>query len=477
MEIRYSREMSHNYMIIEAPENEKGYEARMLSANIIEGLLKFRVRQTEESEEYYYEITSRQPLKRVLEKRVLSGRELRSILLGVMGVIRRVEEYLLKEEQLLLDPEYIYIEPDQFTVNLCLVPGYTQDTPTSISKLLEYLLERVDHQDREAVVLAYNLYQISLRENYGMADLMRKLSGADQIFFSERGKENEVHSEISETGDEKRETTVKETAEKEEKSVYETSSVVYGNTSVTGGLDRADGEREKRHKKNKRRWPNCVIRVIGCAAVAGIVYWYITGETNIFLYMIMAAAGILTFVREYFAGKRKQRLDTGNADDNVRNKCGNDNNSSEQERHEKENRWMVYPESEEVRRQELRREEEVQIERLKEAGTTLLSEVKNKDGMARLEPLEAGAAVIQISYVPFTLGKHPELSDACIDRPTVSRLHVRIDRKEGVYILTDLNSTNGTSVNGYQLQANETVSLGNGDSIYMADAGYKFWEN
>ena len=49
MEIRYSREMNHNYMIIEAPEEETGYAVQMLSANAIEGLLKFRVRQTEEA--------------------------------------------------------------------------------------------------------------------------------------------------------------------------------------------------------------------------------------------------------------------------------------------------------------------------------------------------------------------------------------------------------------------------------------------
>ena len=96
MEIRYSREMNHNYMIIEAPEEETGYAVQMLSANAIEGLLKFRVRQTEAAREYYYEITSRQPLRRVLEKRTLSGQELRSILLGVLAVLKRVEEYLLK---------------------------------------------------------------------------------------------------------------------------------------------------------------------------------------------------------------------------------------------------------------------------------------------------------------------------------------------------------------------------------------------
>ena len=179
MEIRYSREMNHNYMTIEAPEEETGYAVQMLSANAIEGLLKFRVRQTEEAREYYYEITSRQPLRRVLEKRTLSGQELRSILLGVLAVLKRVEEYLLKEEQLLLDPEYLYLEPDHFTVELCLVPGHREEAPQALSKLLGYLLERADHQDREAVVLAYNLYQISLREcgRIGRSGLKRSKIG------------------------------------------------------------------------------------------------------------------------------------------------------------------------------------------------------------------------------------------------------------------------------------------------------------
>lgn len=70
-----------------------------------------------------------------------------------------------------------------------------------------------------------------------------------------------------------------------------------------------------------------------------------------------------------------------------------------------ENRWQVYPESEEAYRQELRREEEAQIERAREAGTTLLSASKNGEGTVRLEPVEAGGTVIQISYIPFTLGK------------------------------------------------------------------------
>ena len=72
MEISYRREMKRNYLVVE-PENkeEAGYEARMLEENHIQGLLKMRIKYQEGQPLYYYDITSRQPLSRLLEKRLL----------------------------------------------------------------------------------------------------------------------------------------------------------------------------------------------------------------------------------------------------------------------------------------------------------------------------------------------------------------------------------------------------------------------
>ena len=67
MKVRYKREMRHNYMILEAlKEDRESYEFKMLEENTIDGLLRFRVKQEEEGLYYYYEITSKQPLSRLL---------------------------------------------------------------------------------------------------------------------------------------------------------------------------------------------------------------------------------------------------------------------------------------------------------------------------------------------------------------------------------------------------------------------------
>lgn len=106
--------------------------------------------------------------------------------------------------------------------------------------------------------------------------------------------------------------------------------------------------------------------------------------------------------------------------------------------------------------------------------TALLSDLSREGHLAVFESLSKDKDNIEIPYVPFIIGKRSDMTDYCLDHRTVSRLHLRIDKKEGVYIMTDLNSTNGTMVEGYQLQANETVSIKNGDLIYLAELGYRF---
>ena len=70
MQISYQREFRHNYLIIDPEELIwQGYESQMLRKNTIEGLLRFQIRQIDEKVRFYYEITSRQPLVRILKDR------------------------------------------------------------------------------------------------------------------------------------------------------------------------------------------------------------------------------------------------------------------------------------------------------------------------------------------------------------------------------------------------------------------------
>ncbi len=492
MEVRYKREMNHNYMILDAPEGENGYECRMLAGNQIEGLLKFRVRHSEEKREFYYEITSRQPLNRILEKQKATGEEVRRVLLAVVTAVSRIEEYLLTEEQLLLAPEYIYVDPDRFTVELCLLPGYTCDWASELSSLLQFLLEKVDHQDREGVILAYNLYQESRKENYGAADLLKHLlPGEDRIFSA--GKKNPETEKTKNSNQSLGDKSVgtggfreELSARKEWKQEWKQEETQNERKEQPENLP----PQTKTRKSNHRRRMSVFIKGLCVLAAGETVLWYLTGSMGLRRYGSAAAIVFLAllFLMCLFSGKNASEereksskkvfsrgSETGLGDHIL---VSQEPSFSTQDTGAGAGTspWELQVESEDACRARLQQKEEEIMQKSREEGTVLLGSFGKSDIIGVLEPLGREGESIEISYVPFVIGKHPELTDCCLNRPTVSRLHLRIDKKENVCIITDLNSTNGTTVNTYQLQANETVSIKTGDTIHLADLGFRFWE-
>ena len=181
MKIRYIRETKRSYMTVEpegAEQQEDGvWEAGMLEENRIRGLLPMKVRYREGKALYCYDITSRQPLERLLENHPVTAKEVRSLFWQIYRTLEEMEEYLLRSGGILLEPELIYVEPECFELGICVIPGGTGDFSSRFSHFLQYLLKQVDHRDRDCVVLTYGLYQESLKENYGIEDLVKIVTG------------------------------------------------------------------------------------------------------------------------------------------------------------------------------------------------------------------------------------------------------------------------------------------------------------
>ena len=98
------------------------------------------------------------------------------------------------------------------------------------------------------------------------------------------------------------------------------------------------------------------------------------------------------------------------------------------------------------------RQQEKQTEELQEECQTMLLTVKEEPDHMLVSAGEENED-IAVGYVPFVIGKHTGLADYILNKSTVSRFHVRITEEDGQYFLTDLNSTNGTKVNGRLLAA------------------------
>jgi hypothetical protein len=84
-----------------------------------------------------------------------------------------------------------------------------------------------------------------------------------------------------------------------------------------------------------------------------------------------------------------------------------------------------------------------------------------------LEVRESGGAArrVPVTGAPMTIGRAPECELTLRDT-RVSRRHARLTARDGVIVLTDLGSTNGTRVNGHRITE---MVLGAGDRVQVGD--------
>ncbi|NNJ29578.1 DUF6382 domain-containing protein [Lacrimispora defluvii] len=431
MNITYRREMKHNYLIIEQDNAQmQGYEENMLKENQINGLLKFQLKQIDNRKYFYYEITSKQPLSRILEFHSINKQELINLIIGIAQILNRLPVYLLKEDQILLQPEYIYIEPEQFFVSLCLIPGRDRKFSEEMSELLRYLLGKINHQDKECVVMAYALYQESVKDNYGM-DALTELVCLHNDKLEARQEEEACEPQSGFTNTEKEQIQV----------IEEFSSPVQ--TKTTGfGL-----------------WRPLIISSVVVTGFSAVL-WSISGYRGILRYWyLVMAAGILSVLSGLkLTGKNQYQHPE---EDSSAKDRGYD---SEQE--EWQTAFFENKDESSVLLKSPALEEPLQ--------TVLLTNSQKDTHVKVFKSASPGIPDIIITYTPYLIGKQEGLVDYVLNGEAISRIHAKIEKEGNDYCISDLNSTNGTYVNGRLLETNETVLLNTGDEIFIANFAFIF---
>lgn len=78
----------------------------------------------------------------------------------------------------------------------------------------------------------------------------------------------------------------------------------------------------------------------------------------------------------------------------------------------------------------------------------------------------------QVVVFPYFIGTMKEKNDLLPESDKVSRIHARIIKENDDIMLEDMNSKNGTFVNGSMLEPYEKRIIKNGDVIGFADVEY-----
>lgn len=483
MNVAYIKDLHHNYLVIPKPENgsEEAYCVYMLQANHIDGIIRPEPRNIDNRVLYYYDITSKQSIDTIYIKNTINYEQLKGLFENLANLIERAYEYLLNENDLILEPDHIYIELASYRVNVCYLPGYNKEISKQMVALVEYLMNKVEYNDKEAVLYIYNLYAVCRDEGFSFNNLLLAI------------RDNKADSLITLVNEEKLTLS-------HEKSIDE--------ESTEGTLKQINGIDKKEETKEEYNTIQNIPVMMEKVSQESEIYYY---PLRTYLYTLACSLGtiMLLFISinmKIVYTSIGNRIDYGKLMallviliiliGYLLKIIWNKNNRltkiiSRQEYVDPREEYKVRPQAEEksdiiINNKAdtitagygniLHKGKPKEINQPDDrSDNTVLLNAKALSAASCLEPDDKDKyEIINIRDYPFVIGKQKGNVDYCIDTDIVSRYHVKITKEEENYYITDLNSTNGTSLNDKSLSCYQRYELSKGDKVSIAGIAYMF---
>ena len=104
------------------------------------------------------------------------------------------------------------------------------------------------------------------------------------------------------------------------------------------------------------------------------------------------------------------------------------------------------------------------------SSSDLYSESNFTGRILQIHPVDLDSGLITLGEKPFVIGREPG-SDLMIGERAISRQHAKFEKSKEGFTVTDLGSTNGTWVNGEEI---EVAQLRSGDRIRIGGRIFKF---
>lgn len=449
LNIKYYKDLNHNFLILHSKirEEEQDYQYRMISGNKIRHLLECKIRYVNEECSFHYEISSKQSLKTLFERKPMGYGEMLWLLESIKEALDELESFLLDSRCLMLMPEHIYMEPETKQYFFLYYPcAEEEDKKEGMCEFARFLVDRAEHEQEEAVEMAYKIYESIQDEAFILPHILNMFRPS-----SIEAQEISVPQNKAEERDETDE----------------------ANMDVWMEGEGDDGE-EKQGKQGKvssdesiNFLPAVGILSLLCAAAAagvfGIGYFFVLSPeeklistAGTIVLVALSAVLFLFFIinvckrrnRQEEEGLARYRKETGSRTE----KQGNEKNIYANPPERAPSPRAIMPRINELREEEY-------------GNTVFLDTISYKKENKLYGTNKGNKYHIDLDKLPCTIGKLSGSVDVVIKDSTISRIHARLTNKEGEIYVTDMNSMNGTFKNGLRLEPNETVLIEQGDEL------------
>lgn len=394
----------------------RDFREKMLLHNKVKGLLSFDVLRQNDERTYEYSVSGLMRLSDRCDSTHISSDDLKRLLGRIIETLHLSREYLLLEEDFVLTPDTIYINTECES-HVAYYPGYGRGIRDQMCALAEYLLDKIEYTDEAAVLLAYSFYMKTRDDSCRIDDLAELLENSERSNTEKKNVTEKTKSADKGGSDDKQ--NVADRAEITSKSEEQSKE------------DRTEQRTHERHSEIvKKMIPKAEVGIILAVIVVEAILFF-KGTVSFKSGVIKAA---LTLGAGVFVAAETIRLAK-----ELRIRLATDTSSS--------------------------------TEYLEDEGTILLDDVRGREGMTLVS---VDYPPVVVNHFPFVIGKDKDMSDYVLNVKGVSRGHIRLDRTEGTTFVTDLNSTNGTYINGIRLKAGEPAIFTTGDRLDIANCVFYY---
>ena len=473
MDVQYKRKLNKSYMILYGETQIPEYQLAMLQSTKPEGLLPVQVIQGPEMAQYHYDITGYQSLDQILQGNALGGELLERILSRLAQTLEQLSCYLLEEERLLLSPAYIFYNVRQQRISYCYCLAQEKEKNGTIKELLEYLLAHLDHNDSQAVKMAYELYQSVVEEQGNLSEMLHEArlhKDEPMVSTMEWEKRTEVRQETVTSPFQKEsmqgrvrfcDSTMLQYDRSQQKMLQQTmpqqkmpqhnipeqkkyeknqDNISHSNERekcLTRNMEWKDTTYHSQNKNRPEDLEQTVERNVGVEQAA-----YQQEDTK----KEQKKGKLHVPIFPSFLKKRSKRMESAR--------------SLFQRKPVQEQSYLFEPTD--------------MLPQQEEQHTVYLGTREEKQPCCLQYEGEGDERDLLLDREVYLIGSRPSEVDGLLHANTISRMHAQITKMPDGYYLEDLNSMNGTTINGRMLDYKERVRLHPGDEVCFASEHFRF---
>ena len=172
--------MGKTWLVVEdIPDfDPEHYAVQMLSSCSIENLAAFSFEQINSKVSCLYDVGAFRPLSSLAPSGNLKADALKALINSLIAAMTDMSDHLLEPSDLILEEECVFIGNSSEEWLFIALPGSGKDLPFRPEALFRSLLNLVNYDDRDAVMMVYELNRLTSRGAVSAEDLSGLITGS-----------------------------------------------------------------------------------------------------------------------------------------------------------------------------------------------------------------------------------------------------------------------------------------------------------